>query len=143
MAKHNDLGKAGENAAVAYLEQKGYLIRDRNWRRGHFELDIVAAKDNELIVVEVKTRSDTLFAAPEDAVDLPKIKRTVRAADAYIRLFQIDTPVRFDIITVVGNDGNFKVEHIEEAFYPPLYSRMLWLYIFIIIKAVKFVQSAL
>ena len=27
MAKHNDLGKAGENAAVAYLEQKGYLIR--------------------------------------------------------------------------------------------------------------------
>ena len=52
MAKHNDLGKAGENAAVAYLEQKGYLIRDRNWRKGHFELDIVAAKDNELIVVE-------------------------------------------------------------------------------------------
>ena len=100
MAEHNDLGKSGENAAVAYLEQKGYLIRDRNWRRGHFELDIVAAKDNELIVVEVKTRSDTLFAAPEDAVDLPKIKRTVRAADAYIRLFQIDTPVRFDIITV-------------------------------------------
>lgn len=121
MAEHNDLGKSGENAAVAYLEQKGYLIRDRNWRRGHFELDIVAAKDNELIVVEVKTRSDTLFAAPEDAVDLPKIKRTVRAADAYIRLFQIDTPVRFDIITVVGNDGNFKVEHIEETFYPPLY----------------------
>ena len=63
MAKHNDLGKAGENAAVAYLEQKGYLIRDRNWRKGHFELDIVAAKDNELIVVEVKTRSNTLFAA--------------------------------------------------------------------------------
>ena len=59
MAKHNDLGKAGENAAVAYLEQKGYLIRDRNWRKGHFELDIVAAKDNELIVVEVKTRSNT------------------------------------------------------------------------------------
>ena len=76
MAKHNDLGKAGENAAVAYLEQKGYCIRDRNWRKGHFELDIVAAKDNELIVVEVKTRSNTLFAEPEDAVDLPKIRRT-------------------------------------------------------------------
>ena len=112
MAKHNDLGKAGENAAVAYLEQKGYLIRDRNWRRGHFELDIV---------IEVKTRSNTLFAEPEDAVDLPKIRRTVRAADTYIRLFQIDSPVRFDIITIVGDEINFKVEHIEEAFYPPLY----------------------
>ena len=112
---------AKKNAAVAYLEQKGYLIRNRNWRKGHFELDIVAAKDNELIVIEVKTRSNTLFAEPEDAVDLPKIRRTVRAADTYIRLFQIDSPVRFDIITIVGDEINFKVEHIEEAFYPPLY----------------------
>ena len=44
MAKHNDLGKAGENAAAAYLEKEDYLIRHRNWRKGHFELDIVAAK---------------------------------------------------------------------------------------------------
>jgi len=121
MAKHNELGKAGENIAVAYLEQKGYVVRDRNWRRGHLELDIVAAKENELIVVEVKTRSNTRFANPEEAVDLPKIKRTVRAADAYIKLFQIDAPVRFDIVTIVGDGGNFKVEHIEDAFYPPLY----------------------
>ena len=42
MAKHNDLGKAGENAAAAYLEKEDYLIRHRNWRIGHFELDIVA-----------------------------------------------------------------------------------------------------
>ena len=108
MAKHNDLGKAGENAAAAYLEKEDYLIRHRNWRKGHFELDIVAAKDNELVVVEVKTRSNTEFAQPEDAVDVPKIRRTVRAADTYIKLFQIDIPVRFDIITVVGEDGNFK-----------------------------------
>ena len=122
MAKHNELGKAGEDAAVAYLEQHGYIIRDRNWRKGHFELDIVAAKENELIVVEVKTRSNTQFAEPEDAVDLPKIRRTVRAADTYMKLFQIDASVRFDIITIVGNDnGDFKIEHIKEAFYPPLF----------------------
>ena len=54
MAEHNELGKAGENAAVAYLEEHGYLIRHRNWRKGHFELDIVAAKENELVIVEVK-----------------------------------------------------------------------------------------
>ena len=107
MAKHNELGKAGEDAAVTYLEQHGYIIRDRNWRKGHFELDIVAAKENELIVIEVKTRSNTLF--------------TVRAADTYLKLFQIDSPVRFDIITVVGDDGDFKIEHIKEAFYPPLF----------------------
>ena len=50
MAEHNELGKAGENAAVAYLEEHGYLIRHRNWRKGHFELDIVAAKENELVI---------------------------------------------------------------------------------------------
>ena len=121
MAKHNELGKAGEDAAVAYLEQQGYIIRDRNWRKGHFELDIVAASDCELIVVEVKTRSNTQFAEPEDAVDLPKIRRTVRAADTYMKLFQIDVPVRFDIVTVVGENGDFKIEHMKEAFYPPLF----------------------
>ena len=121
MAEHNLLGKAGEDAAVDYLERHDYVIRHRNWRKGHFELDIVAAKDNELVVVEVKTRSNTEFAQPEDTVDVPKIRRTVRAADTYIKLFQIDIPVRFDIITVVGEDGNFKIEHIKEAFYPPLF----------------------
>ena len=122
MAKHNDLGKAGEDAAVAYLQRDGYLIRHRNWRKGHFELDIVATKDNQLIVVEVKTRSNAEFKQPEDAVDVPKIKRTVRAADTYIKFFQIDNPVRFDIITVVGDKkDDFKIEHIKEAFFPPLF----------------------
>ena len=45
----------------------------------------------------------------------------VIAADTYIRLFQIDEPVRFDIITVIGKTGNFRIEHIKEAFYPPLF----------------------
>ena len=109
MASHNELGKAGEDAAVAYLEKNEYVIRHRNWRKGHLELDIVAAKDNELIVVEVKTRSDAT------------IRHTVKAADTYIRTFQLDVPVRFDIITAVGKAGDFKIEHIKEAFYPPLF----------------------
>lgn len=121
MAEHNELGKAGEDAAVAYLENNGYIIRHRNWRRGHFELDIVAAKDNELVIIEVKTRCNTEFAQPEDAVNIPKIKRIVRAADTYIKQFQIDSPVRFDIITAVGEKGDFKIEHIRDAFYPPLF----------------------
>lgn len=121
MAKHNDLGKAGEDAAVAYLERNGYSIRHRNWRKGHLELDIVAAKENELAVIEVKTRADTQFAQPEEAVDLAKIKRTVRAADTYIKLFQIDADVRFDIITVVGEAGHFKIGHIKDAFRSPIF----------------------
>lgn len=121
MAEHNKLGQAGEDAAVAYLEQHDYIIRHRNWRKNHLELDIVAAKDGELVVVEVKTRTDTSFIEPQDAVTPQKIRRTVIAADTYIKQFGIDERVRFDIITVIGKPGNFKIDHLIEAFYPPLF----------------------
>ena len=67
MATHNALGKAGEDAAAAYLERNGYAIRHRNWRKNHLELDIVATKDNEVVIVEVKTRSNTQYIEPETA----------------------------------------------------------------------------
>ncbi len=121
MAKHNELGKAGEEAAVSYLLKHGYTIRHQNWRKGHLELDIIAAKDDTLIVVEVKTRSNDYFAKPEDAVTIKKIKHIVRAADTYIRLFQLDNPVRFDIITVIGTGNDFKIVHLEEAFHAPIF----------------------
>lgn len=72
MAVHNALGKAGEDAAATYLEQNGYTIRDRNWRKNHLELDIVAVKDEVLIVAEVKTRSNTDYTEPQDAVNWQK-----------------------------------------------------------------------
>lgn len=121
MARHNELGKSGEDAAIKYLEDHDYVIRHRNWRKGHLELDIVAAKNNMLIVVEVKTRSNDVFAKPEDAVNLKKIKHLVRAADTYIKLFQLDAQVRFDIMTLTGTPNRFHIEHIKDAFFPPLF----------------------
>ena len=41
MAKHNELGMAGEAVAVDYLLNNGYEIVDRNWRSGHKEIDII------------------------------------------------------------------------------------------------------
>lgn len=84
--------KAGEDAAAKYLEQNGYTIRDRNWRKNHLELDIVADKDKELIIVEVKTRSNTDYIEPQDAVNWQKIRRIVVAADAYIKHFCLMHP---------------------------------------------------
>jgi putative endonuclease len=121
MAHHNTLGEAGEKAAATYLEKLGYRIHHRNWRKGHLELDIVATDRNELVVVEVKTRTDTAHIFPQEAVTPQKIRRTVIAADTYMKTFQIDAPVRFDIISIVGREDNFRIEHIKEAFYPPLF----------------------
>ena len=121
MAAHNTLGKTGEDAAVAYLERNGYTINHRNWRKNRLELDIVAVKDGLLIVVEVKTRSNTEYIEPQDAVNWQKVRHIVVAADAYIKHFSIDAPVRFDIITVVGEADTFEVKHIKDAFYPPMF----------------------
>ena len=80
MAAHNELGKEGEEAASAYLSSRGYRIRHRNWHVGKLELDIIAEKDGELIVVEVKTRRNTRFGLPEEAVTERKIRRIGRVS---------------------------------------------------------------
>lgn len=121
MAIHNELGKEGEEAAVLHLEEKGYRILHRNWHAGQKELDIVALHQGELVVVEVKTRRNKLYGSPADAVTERKIRRIVSSTDAYIRKFAIDLPVRFDVITVTGWEAPFEIEHIEEAFYPPIW----------------------
>lgn len=121
MAAHNELGKEGEETATAYLIKKGYTIRHRNWHCGKKELDIVAEYQHELVVIEVKTRKDKRFGNPEEAVTNTKIRRIVASTDAYIRKFSVDMPVRFDVITLVGEKAPFDIEHIEEAFYPPIW----------------------
>ena len=120
MAEHNQTGKDGETTAVEYLKNKGYQILHTNWRKGRCELDIVAKTSDELVIVEVKTRSGTPLETPENAVDRRKIDHIVLAADLYIKMFDIDLPARFDIISITGYYPNYIIDHIEDAFYPPL-----------------------
>lgn len=120
MAKHLILGHQGEDIAARYLEEHGYNVLDRNWRSGHKELDLIVTKESVLVIVEVKTRTSTDYGDPWSFVDEKKIRRTVHAADAYIRLNRIDLDVRFDIVSISIEDGDFKVEHIEQAFFPPV-----------------------
>ncbi len=120
MALHNEYGRSGEDVAAEYLERQGYLILDRNWYFGHKELDIVAQKDECLIIVEVKTRRRNTYGRPEEAVTPRKIGRLVLAANAYVRSHYIDMPVRFDVIAIshLGEGTREKVEHYQDAFRP-------------------------
>lgn len=121
MARHNILGKSGEDYAVAYLKKKGYIIRHRNWRCGKKELDIIAQLNGELIVVEVKTRRSVEFGDPTEAITDRKIRNIVSSTDAYLRKYCLDIPVRFDVITLIGDEEHFTIEHICEAFFPPIW----------------------
>lgn len=119
MAHHNELGCMGEEWATNYLLKKGYNVLHRNWRCGKKELDIVTEFQGVLIVIEVKTRQNEMYGSAEDAITSQKIRRIVASTDAYLRRYQIDLPVQFDVITIIGKAAPFKLEHIEEAFFPP------------------------
>ena len=123
MARHNELGKAGEDFAASYLEHAGYGIIERDWRKGSRDIDIVARTEDgtTVVFVEVKTRSSDAIVRPEDAVDARKIRNLGRAADAYVKERAIWDELRFDLINIVGTaPENFKLEHIIDAFNPLL-----------------------
>lgn len=120
MSEHNELGKQGEEVAQAYLKRNNYKIRHCNWFFQKAELDIVAYKDEWIVVVEVKARNAFAIERPQDAVTKSKQKRIVKAADAYIQEFNIDKECRFDIISVIFHNGKAEIEHLEDAFGPLL-----------------------
>ena len=117
MAEHNELGKFGEELAVDFLQQKGYTILETNWTFQKAEIDIIAQKENTLAIVEVKTRSSIEFGLPQDFVKPKKIQLLVKAVNEYVTSNDLDAEVRFDIIAIFKENNEYKIEHIEDAFY--------------------------
>ncbi len=120
MAEHNELGKEGEQIAANYLAKKGYEILEQNWHYNHKEIDLIAKKDDLLIIAEIKTRSTEEWEHPQEAITSSKIRFLVDATEAYIIDNDLDLEVRFDVISVIPEKKNWNIDHIEEAFYPPV-----------------------
>ena len=118
MAKHNELGKIGEELAAQFLVDKGYEILERNWRNIHKEIDIIAKEGDDLVIVEVKARQTDEYGEPDIAVTKRKQRMLIAAANAYITRKGLDVETRFDIVSIVFKDGEPVIEHIEDAFLP-------------------------
>ena len=110
MAQHNDVGKWGERYALDILDREGYILIETDWRppRGHRDLDIIAYTPDRrvMVFIEVKTRSRKHDIQPEDAVDRKKILNLQHAANQCIKRFNVVGEVRFDIISIMGEDNN-------------------------------------
>jgi putative endonuclease len=117
MAEHNELGKIGEELAVAFLQQNGYDILETNWTFQKAEIDIIAQKESVLAVIEVKTRSSVEYGLPQEFVKPKKIQLLVKAVNEYVLSHDLEVDVRFDIIAIHKEENEFKLEHIEDAFY--------------------------
>lgn len=111
-----DYGVTGEQMAARYLEEQGCVILDRNYHKGHKEVDIIALDHGEIAVVEVKTRSSDAIFAPEQAVDHKKRLNIIRVANNYARRYHRSEPIRFDIITIIGKGADAQIRHIKRAF---------------------------
>jgi putative endonuclease len=115
-----ELGLWGESFARSFLQKKGYHILESNVRFKKAEIDIIAKSNNQLVVVEVKTRNTAEIGEPWRAVTKKKQRQIVSVANHYVTQKQIDLDVRFDIVSIVHNSYRTDIEHIVDAFYPLL-----------------------
>jgi putative endonuclease len=117
MAKHNLLGKKGEELAAEFLQKNGYAIVARNFVYQQAEVDIIARKKDVLIAVEVKTRSTPDFGDPQEFVKKKQIQQLLKAVNYFAEEQEMELEVRFDIVAIIKNQSGTKIEHLEDAFY--------------------------
>lgn len=111
------LGKIGENLACRELERRGYSILARRYRHAGAEIDIVARDGLALVFVEVKAREGREFGDGAEAVTRRKRRRIAMAATDYlVRHQKGECPCRFDVVSVMLNDGEPQIEVIPNAF---------------------------
>ena len=100
MASHNDTGKQGEQLAVEYFSKLGYEVVHQNWRHRHWEVDIIACKNNMLHFIEVKCRSSHQYGFPEESVSLKKIKHLIDASAEYLFMYPQWQRIQFDVLSI-------------------------------------------
>jgi putative endonuclease len=112
-----ELGKAGEKAAADLLRKRGYDVVGAGFLARRGELDLVCRRGNDLVVVEVKTRTSDSFGTPIEAIGAHK-RRALRAAAAeYRALAGWRGRIRYAVVGLTVNpEGGFTSELIEDPF---------------------------
>ena len=117
-SKRAEVGAWGEETATRYLEDKGYKIVARHFTHRIGELDIVAAKNQRIIFVEVKTRTNNRFGAPEDAIGWSKQEKLRRVSDVYMLKHHLyNVPRQIDSVAVMYDrmTKETKIRHLENV----------------------------
>lgn len=115
MYLRHEIGKTGEDLAVKYLEQIGYKVIERNFECKQGEIDIIAMNNNELVFLEVKTRTNLKYGAPIEAVDQTKQKHLIKAVQYYLYSRHLENEfVRLDVIEIYLYNHKYRVNHIKQ-----------------------------
>ena len=115
MINKKKIGSIGEKIAQEFLKNKGYNIINTNFYTKRGEIDIIATMENELIFVEVKTRTNNKYGTPALAVNYTKIKHMKCTAKIFLMLNKFyNYSIRFDVIEIVIKNGKTYINHIKQ-----------------------------
>ena len=116
MYKRHEIGKLGEDLACKYLQNKGYKILERNFEAKQGEIDIIALDKEELVFIEVKTRSNILYGKPAEVVNEVKQNHLIKTIEYYIYSRHLeDEFIRIDIIEIYLWKNKYRVNHIKQV----------------------------
>lgn len=115
-----ELGTKGEQIAANYLKSIGYEILECNYRASYAEVDIVAKDGNQIVFIEVKTRTYDYYGQPEEFVTRRKQQLMSFAAAVYCDEINHEGEIRFDIIAIILQGNMRNTKHMKDAFFPGL-----------------------
>lgn len=116
MSSQHELGKTGEQMAINLLREKGYEILEKNWRSGKLEVDIICRKNDQMVFVEVKTRSSDFDL--EELIPPSKEASLIQAVNVYLEALEDEVESRIDLIVLEFQNGELHIEHMENAIDP-------------------------
>jgi putative endonuclease len=105
MRRHIDLGKKGEELAAGWLAAKGFIILQRNWRHGRYEVDIIAGRSGVLHIIEVKSRRSTSYGQPEESVSRRKFQHIMQGAAGWLVQYPDHRRLQYDVLAITLRPG--------------------------------------
>ena len=112
----HELGRIGENIIADYITKLGYKVVERNFECNQGEIDIIAKDKEELVFIEVKTRTDISYGEASEAVTNTKKRHLINSIKYYIYKQKLENqPIRIDVAEVYINKGKVKVNYIKQA----------------------------
>ena len=110
-----DFGNSGEDIAVQYLKSHGHIILKRNFYCKQGEIDIITKDENEIVFIEVKSRSNTEYGLPSESVTKQKIQHLYKTARYFLyKNKMLNEFVRFDVVEILIKSGKFNINHIKQ-----------------------------
>jgi putative endonuclease len=120
MSRYNiELGRFGEMLAETYLVKVGARVLARNYRSDPGEIDLVVEEDNELVAVEVKTRTALDLEAPEEAITGWKLRRMARGLETFALENDFEERHwRLDVVAIeLDLDGSvLRLDHLRSVY---------------------------